>query len=243
MEPIDKLAAALSAAQGTWENPKKDGFNPHFQSRYATLDALQNATRKGLSDNKLAVVQLPQPMQDGGWVLETVLIHASGQYMISRLPLDASKGPQVLGSWITYMQRYGYKAILNISAEEEDDAEHAQSSYGTTKPAGKEYKLNPAAQATVLPASVQSVALPSDSKHVQTGRVTGITESSEGGSWFVDIAGFSFKGSGKTVWTKDVQLAESLAKDQGRVVEAHMRVKRAGSYQLLSYVPAEDQSQ
>jgi hypothetical protein len=124
---VEKLAAALSKAQGIFKNPAKDRENPYFKSRYATLDAMQTATRNALAENGLSVVQLPQPADNGTWELHTVLLHSSGQSIRSRLPLFSfPKGPQAAGSEITYMRRYAYAAILNIAADEDDDGNGAK---------------------------------------------------------------------------------------------------------------------
>jgi hypothetical protein len=233
-EPINELAKALSVAQGAFQNPLKDGKNPHFNSRYATLDALQDATRKVLSDNGLCVTQLPQPGPDG-WELHTMLIHTSGQSLTSRLPLLAfSKGAQAAGGEITYMRRYAYASILNITAEEDDDGNSAQGA--APERSGREYKLNPAPAAPIGQAPI------ADSDLKQVGRITGVTASADGGCWFVDLGGFSAKGSGNTVWTRDKDLASHLLNAQGNVINAHLRTKKKGSYQLISYIPEDDQT-
>jgi hypothetical protein len=36
-------------------------------------------------------------------------------------------------------------------------------------------------------------------------------------------------------------IATSLLNDQGIVINAHLRSKKKGSYQLISYIPAEEQ--
>ena len=232
-EQINELAKALSIAQGAFQNPLKDGKNPHFNSRYATLDALQDATRSVLSQNGLCVTQLPQPGPEG-WELHTMLIHTSGQSITSRLPLMAfSKGAQAAGSEITYMRRYAYASILNITAEEDDDANGAQSA--APERSGREYKLNP------MPNS--AIAVPPADGEQKVGRIISVTASSDDGCWFVTMAGFSEKGMGNSVWTRDKVLAAHLLNDQGNVVHAHLRSKKPGSYQLMSYIPAEDQSE
>jgi hypothetical protein len=239
-EPINELAKALSVAQGAFQNPLKDGKNPHFNSRYATLDALQDATRKVLSDNGLCVTQLPQPGPDG-WELHTMLIHTSGQSLTSRLPLTAfSKGAQAAGGEITYMRRYAYASILNITAEEDDDGNSAQGSAP-----GREYKLNPLEiikkhHEASIEAADKAVGELLTGESQKTGRITAVTASADGGCWFVTVAGFSEKGMGNSVWTRDKDLASSLVKEQGNVVHAHLRSKKPGSYQLISYIPEED---
>jgi ERF superfamily len=122
---INEISAALSKAQGAFQNPEKDRENPHFRSKYATLSAFLDATRKGLADNGLSVTQttsvIPLPP---GWGLITTLRHASGQWIEMVAPLySMGKGPQVIGSELTYMRRYCRAAILDVAADEDDDAE------------------------------------------------------------------------------------------------------------------------
>ena len=251
--PINELAKALSLAQGSFQNPLKDGKNPHFNSRYATLDALQDATRKVLSDNGLCVTQLPQPGPEG-WELHTMLIHTSGQSITSRLPLMAfAKGAQAAGSEITYMRRYAYASILNITAEEDDDANGAQNQWGEdrskpqrgphpnvfTKGEG-EQRYAGVTPPTANERAMQGGSAPDGEQKV--GRITEVKASADGGCWFVTVAGFSEKGMGNIVWTRDKDLGEHLVKEQGNVVHAHLRSKKPGSYQLISYIPAEDQN-
>ena len=122
---IGEIASALSQAQGEFTNPKKDRANPFFKSNYATLDALIDCTRKILTKNGLAVVQTLH--NERGLELSTRLIHSSGQWIESSVPLMAAKdGPQKLGSEITYLRRYSYAAMLSICADEDDDGNQAQ---------------------------------------------------------------------------------------------------------------------
>lgn len=231
-QPIDELAKALAAAQGTFENPAKDAkANIHgkdgrqgYAYAYATLDALQNATRKALAANGLAITQLVQPSAVEGWELHTVLLHSSGQSITSRFPLlQFGQGAQTVGSEITYMRRYSYASILNITADEDEDGHEAQSSKAHA--AGTEYKLNPNPPSNAL-----------DSH--QIGRITGVTTSADGQCWFIDLGEFSKKGSGNNVWTRDREVGEALAQDQGKVVDALLRSTKKGSYRLVSYSEA-----
>jgi hypothetical protein len=139
-EPTPDLAAALARAQGEFENPTKDRTNPHFRNKYATLDSMQTATRPILAKHGLSVVQLPTPAPS----LITRLMHSSGQSVQSETPMPASLKPQEYGSALTYMRRYAYAAILNITADEDDDAEAAS----TAKPSrAAAAKMEPAAPA------------------------------------------------------------------------------------------------
>ena len=121
---INELAAALAKAQGAFTNPAKDRENPYFGSRYTTLGAVIEATRGPLADNGLS---LTQTIGAGGGngrtpILRTRLLHSSGQWLASEVPLFAAgKGSQAFGSELTYMRRYAVCALLNIAPAEGDD--------------------------------------------------------------------------------------------------------------------------
>lgn len=138
MNDLTELAKALAAAQGEFTNPTKDRTNPHFKNKYATLDSMQTATRTILAKHGLSIVQLPTMTPS----LITRLMHSSGQFIESETPIASNLKPQEYGSALTYMRRYAYAAILNITADEDDDAEAAS----TAKPqrAARQEPANPA---------------------------------------------------------------------------------------------------
>ena len=59
-------------------------------------------------------------------MLVTTLWHSSGQWISSEYPLPSSGRPQEIGSAITYARRYSLSAIVGNSADEDDDAEGAE---------------------------------------------------------------------------------------------------------------------
>ena len=124
-EQINEIGAALAKAQGQVKGAKKDSANPFFKSKYADLASVSEACREALSSNGIAVVQAPTAIGDTVYV-ETMLIHASGQWMAETL-MGKSKddGPQALGSVITYLRRYSLAAFAGV-APEDDDAEAAE---------------------------------------------------------------------------------------------------------------------
>ena len=130
---IKDLAAALALAQGAFESISKSRTNPRFGHAYATLDDIISATRKALSANGLAVMQTTDKEEEGACV-ETVLVHSSGQWISTKLPImvgnitsregrDVLTQAQAYGSALTYARRYALAALLNVAAEEDDDAE------------------------------------------------------------------------------------------------------------------------
>ena len=123
-DSISKLAQALCEAQKTELFALTDKANPFFKSRYADLSSVWSAIRKPLTDNGLSVVQT-MDISDVGVIVETTLLHISGEYISGRLQMTPEKNtPQGVGSAITYARRYALASIVGISPED-DDAEGA----------------------------------------------------------------------------------------------------------------------
>lgn len=119
-DSIKELATALSKAQGQMEGAKKDSQNPFFKSKYADLAAIVEAAKKPLSDNGLSYAQIPDEC-DNGVLVETILMHTSGEWISGKLKMPVSKqDAQGVGSAITYARRYGLQAMLGIPAEDDD---------------------------------------------------------------------------------------------------------------------------
>jgi hypothetical protein len=125
-EEINEIAAALAKAQGAMKNATLNRENPHFRSKYADLASIFDTIRLALSANGIAVTQ-----QINGNVLQTSLLHASGQYLSSEMPLPATPRPQELGSALTYYRRYQLSALVGIGADDDDDATEAQAQVKT----------------------------------------------------------------------------------------------------------------
>ena len=128
-EDIGELAAALAKAQGSMETVKKGSTNPFFNSTYADLADVVEAVKPHLSENGLAVVQMPET-QDGKPVLTTMLMHSSGQFVMGTLELVVQKNDmQAFGSATTYARRYQYSGVTGAAADADDDGNAAS---GTT---------------------------------------------------------------------------------------------------------------
>jgi len=130
-EAINELMAALAKAQATIKNAVINRENPHFRSKYADLASCFDAVRKPLGENGLIVTQTTE-IREQGFVLVTMLAHASGQWVKSEYPLPSTGRPQELGSALTYARRYSLSAITGIAADDDDDAEAAEAKRQTT---------------------------------------------------------------------------------------------------------------
>jgi len=124
-EEINELAAALVKVQGKLEGAKMDGVNPFFHMKYATLASVWDACRVPLASNGLAIVQTCSIGENGGLIVDTTLLHLSGQWISGQQATKPTKDdPQGMGSAITYARRYGLAAMVGICPED-DDAEAA----------------------------------------------------------------------------------------------------------------------
>lgn len=123
---IKEIAIAICAAQAEMPTAEKDGENPHFRSKFATLATVMKLALPILSKHKLSVMQFVTTMPEGGSGLATVILHTSGEYIGSTMPLLLVKNdPQAQGSAITYAKRYALMAAIGMVADEDDDAEKA----------------------------------------------------------------------------------------------------------------------
>ena len=120
-----ELATALCIVQGKLTGAKKDSENPYFKSKYADLASVWDACRNLLSENGLSVIQTNSPSGETTMILDTTLLHNSGEWIGGSLEVPLSKSdPQGLGSAMTYARRYALAAIIGICPED-DDAEAA----------------------------------------------------------------------------------------------------------------------
>lgn len=126
-ESISNIAQALCEVQKTALFALTDKNNPFFKSKYADLSSVWEVARKPLTENGLSIVQTMDISENGGVIIETTLIHTSGEYMTGKLLMSPEKDtPQGIGSAITYARRYSLSAMVGI-APEDDDGEAAMS--------------------------------------------------------------------------------------------------------------------
>ena len=118
---LDKLLSGLAKAQKAIKVAKKDSENPFFKSAYADLVSVVKASREALCDNGLSIIQRIDK-EEGRLILFTRLGHASGQWMESMIPITPpNSNIQTLGSYLTYLRRYAYAALVGVVASDEDD--------------------------------------------------------------------------------------------------------------------------
>ena len=137
-ESITKIASAIVKAQGELNSVSKDGTNPHFGKRYATLQNIVESTREVLRKHGLAVVQTFSET-DGTYInLDTTLLHESGEWIAGTFTMTPTKhDPQGMGSATTYARRYALSAILGIVTDDDDDGNASSHPSGDRAPQAK----------------------------------------------------------------------------------------------------------
>lgn len=119
---LNELFSALSKAQSSMPIASKDSDNPFFKSKYADFAEIVRSSRPSLTTNGLTVIQRIVTLSDGSQALHTILGHSSGQYIDSIVKINPPKNDvQAIGSYITYIKRYSYAAIVGVAADNEDD--------------------------------------------------------------------------------------------------------------------------
>lgn len=110
--------------------PKKDGTNPHFRSKYVTLEGCIDSVTEPLHKHGFFLSQ-QVATNDLGSFVSTILYHKDFPEweVSSNVPLVLAKNDmQGMGSAITYARRYGIMSLLNIPAEDDDGNEASRSS-------------------------------------------------------------------------------------------------------------------
>lgn len=178
-ESIAKLAAALVKAQSQMGNAVKDSKNPYFKSKYADLNSIREASLPALNANGISVIQ-PTVYADGKSLVETILLHESGEWISGFTEIVAAKAndPQATGSGISYARRYGLQSMLNVGAED-DDSETAMgrgaNNNKAPSPVTKAVTASaptPAAPAAEEPANVSQLAQAPATKRSSFRKVT-----------------------------------------------------------------------
>ncbi len=126
------LIKALLAAQKAMPHIPKDATNPFHKSKYASLDTVLGIVRPVLNAQGIFLSQsVTSPdRNEAGQVtaitIVTILTHESGEKMETwtTMPLVKSD-PQGAGGAITYGRRYGLQLALGVTAEDDDDGNHA----------------------------------------------------------------------------------------------------------------------
>lgn len=194
-EQINELAAALAKAQKAMKAPtkrrvgkvsgtSKSGKAYEYEYNYADLADVIECARTALADNGLALSQTLRVHTEGFLMMETLLLHTSGQWLSSEVPIPNGLKPQELGSFLTYMRRYAGSSILGIAAEDDDDGARAQRAKRNREPqeeARHSETGEPPAPDTPLPADASAILdLAAEVQQLMGGTIEGIVKAASG---------------------------------------------------------------
>jgi ERF superfamily len=134
-DSIGTIAAALAKAQAQLVNPEKslvatiysgEAIGSKRTFRYAPLSSGLDIVRKTLSQHEIATVQTTSIDEAIGIVrLNTVLAHASGEWIASDWPVCAiseTAAPHRMGAALSYARRYALFTLVGIAGEDDLDA-------------------------------------------------------------------------------------------------------------------------
>lgn len=199
-EQINELAAALATAQKAMKAPtkrrvgkvsgtSKSGKAYEYEYNYADLADVIECARGALADNGLALTQVLRMHAEGFLVMETLLMHTSGQWLSSEVPIPNGLKPQELGSFLTYMRRYAGSSILGIAAEDDDDGARAQRAKRNREPqeearhaeTGESPAGEPPAPEAPMPADASAILdLAAEVQQLMGGTIEGIVKGASG---------------------------------------------------------------
>jgi hypothetical protein len=120
-ESIDQVTAAFVAARKT-SKPFREDSKANYGS-YVSIDEIKACTNESLLANGLSLTQT-RTVVDGQILLVTKLMHVSGQWQASYVPLiipETNKNlDQAYGSSMTYQRRYELYGLFAFKGEELD---------------------------------------------------------------------------------------------------------------------------
>ena len=162
---INQIVPALLSAQKVIGSAKKGASNPFFKSKYADLGSVMEACKEALNENGITILQ---PVS--GWMLETILLHESGEWMSSETPVVCASvtDPQKMGSAITYARRYGLQSMVFIPAEDDDgnfSATPPKTGGGLTSSTGYAQTVTPTLPTTLSDVDVEEALIPTKCEH------------------------------------------------------------------------------
>lgn len=164
---INELATALAKAQGAMRFAIKDANNPFFKSKYADLSSVVEAIRDALSTNGLSYMQHLQQSEKNEVCVETVILHASGQWIsCGTVSIPVNKhDAQGYGSALTYARRYSLSAAVGVVADDDDGnaaAASAPKAPVMPKPTPMPAKVKAAAKGQHNPATIDHATITGD---------------------------------------------------------------------------------
>lgn len=197
---MSELAKALSKAQSEFPKVEKNrtADKGKYKYKFADITDVIEAIKPVMEKHGLSFTQPYQILATGQQVLETQLLHTSGEKITSQLLMpDPSKMmPQEVGAVSTYFRRYALTSMLGIAADEDTDATQNSGGKPENKTAGSLPKSGEA-KISLPKQGVEPGSLPSGS-----GSLKKISEAQQKRLWAI------FKNSGMPEEDLRAMLAE-----------------------------------
>jgi hypothetical protein len=133
-EEINELSTALAKAQSEMPTAGLNSENPYFKSSYADLSEIVRVSRPSLTKNGLSVTQQIITDDNGATMIHTVLMHSSGQWIETNMRVLPPKNDvQALGSYLTYLRRYSYGALVGVVVTDDSDDDDGERAVATSR--------------------------------------------------------------------------------------------------------------
>ena len=141
---MQKISAALVAAQKAFGPALKTSTNPHFKTQYVNLAGCVEAVIDALNNHGIMLMQPARECADGV-MIETLFLHESGEEKSGGVfHVPASKqDAQGYGSAMTYARRYGLMSACGIAPEDDD----GNAASAPRRPPEKPLDMSPGARA------------------------------------------------------------------------------------------------
>ena len=227
-DSIQNIAAALCKVQAQLKPLRRNADNPFFKSNYTDLAGMAEALYPLLAAEGLSVVQ-----GGNGTCLDTLLLHVSGEWIETSLPMPAESNPQKLGSVVTYFRRYALAAIVGAVSEGEDDDGNA-ASHPPARPSAPAPSNRPPAETGArqpTPPAPAASAGGSPALHVQF--LDQASGEKNGKPWTRFTVKFS---DGVKASTFDTRHGEVLAEAKAKNLPVHVKTEQKGQFVNLVYV-------
>lgn len=120
-EKFEIVLSQLMLAKISIGSIKKDSNNPHFKSKYASLNAYIDSSERSLTEHGLILITAGNGSFREPMIIATLVHPESGQWIKSYLPiLNPKQDSQGLGAAVTYMRRYSIATLLGLTSEDDD---------------------------------------------------------------------------------------------------------------------------
>ena len=125
-EAMRAFQEAMAQAQAEMPSVVKNAENPHLKSKYAQLEAIDDAIRPVYTRHGFSLMFSQRDAQQAGdMIVVCTILHKAGHSITQSLPGKVDTGPgrsanQAVGSAISYLRRYLTLMIFNVVVRNED---------------------------------------------------------------------------------------------------------------------------